>query len=113
MIKAILTDNGKELTDHFVANGERQPTGQHTFDKVHLALNIGRRMIPHPQTSGRVERSSGRISQIVKSTYFRSAEAMITTLEHYNQVHNHQIVQRNLRHLTPVKAMKRWCKVVG
>ncbi len=33
---------------------------------------------------------------------------MITTLEHYNQVYNHQIVQRNLGHLTPVKAMKRW-----
>ncbi len=35
---------------------------------------------------------------------------MITALEHYNQVYNHQIVQRNLGHLTPVKAIKQWYK---
>ncbi|MEO5344272.1 MAG: DDE-type integrase/transposase/recombinase, partial [Gammaproteobacteria bacterium SHHR-1] len=33
-IKTILTDNGKEFTDRFVANGEREPTGSHLFDQV-------------------------------------------------------------------------------
>ncbi|PID49897.1 MAG: hypothetical protein CR991_04230 [Proteobacteria bacterium] len=86
VVKTILTDKGKEFTDRFIANGERQPTDKHAFDKTYLELSIEHRLIPpkHPQTHGRVERFNGRISQMVKSTYFRSAEAMITTLEHYN-----------------------------
>ena len=30
-IQKLLTDNGKEFTDRFTAQGEREPTGQHTF----------------------------------------------------------------------------------
>lgn len=112
LIKTILTDNGKEFTDRFTATGEREPTGKHTFDKACLGLSIEHRLIPpkHPQTNGMVERFNGRISHIMKSTHFRSAEEMITTLERYNKVYNHHIVQRNLGHLTPVKAMKNWYK---
>ncbi len=43
--KAIFTDKGKKFTDRFIANGERRPTGQHTFDKARLALNIEHRPI--------------------------------------------------------------------
>lgn len=57
-----------------------------------------------------VERFNGRISTIVKSTYFRSAEERVATLERYNKVYNHHIVQRNLGLLTPIKAMKTWQK---
>ena len=31
-IEKILTDNGKEFTDRFTAQGEREPTGNHLFD---------------------------------------------------------------------------------
>lgn len=111
-IKTLLTDNGKEFTDRFIATGEREPTGKHAFDKACLKLTIEHRLIPpkHPQTNGMVERFNGRISAIVKSTYFRSAEEMIATLERYNKVYNHHIIQRNLEHMTPIKAMKVWQK---
>jgi DNA-binding transcriptional regulator YiaG len=52
-IKTILTDNGKEFTDRFTANGEREPTGQHLFDQACTKLTINHRLIPpkHHQTN--------------------------------------------------------------
>lgn len=49
-IQTILTDNGKEFTDRFIANGERKPTGKHAFDKVCTTHDIDHRLIPpkHP-----------------------------------------------------------------
>lgn len=110
IIKTILTDNGKEFTDRFIANGEREPTGNHVFDKACQALTVEHRLIPpkHPQTNGMVERFNGRISHIVKSTYFSTLEEMQHTLEKYLVIYNHHIVQRNLGHLTPIQMMKKW-----
>jgi transposase InsO family protein len=109
-IQTILTDNGKEFTDRFTANGEREPTGNHAFDKVCTDFGIEHRLIPprHPQTNGMVERFNGRISHVVKSTRFANADEMKTTLTQYLELYNHHIVQRNLGHLTPVKALKEW-----
>jgi hypothetical protein len=109
-IQTILTDNGKEFTDRFIANGEREPTGRHAFDKACKTHEINHRLIPpkHPQTNGMVERFNGRISHILKSTYFTSATELISTLERYMKIYNHHIVQRNLDHLTPVKILKKW-----
>ena len=109
-IKTVLTDNGKEFTDRFTVNGEREPTGNHPFDKTCNTLTIEHRLIPpkHPQTNGMVERFNGRISYVVKSTYFASAEDMKKTLAKYKLIYNHHIVQRNLGHLTPVQMMKKW-----
>jgi transposase-like protein len=110
VIRTILTDNGKEFTDRFTVNGEREPTGNHAFDKACSGLDIEHRLIPpkHPQTNGMVERFNGRISLLVKTTYFNNAEEMITTLEHYAKLYNQHIVQRNLGHSTPVQTMKEW-----
>ena len=109
-IKIILTDNGKEFTDRFTANGEREPTGNHAFDKACAGLSIEHRLIPpkHPQTNGMVERFNGRISHLVKTTYFANAEEMTTTLGHYVKLYNQHIVQRNLGHSTPVQTLKEW-----
>lgn len=109
-IKTILTDNGKEFTDRFTANGEREPTGKHAFDKACSSLKIEHRLIPpkHPQTNGMVERFNGRISQVVKTTYFANSEEMIATFNQYMKTYNHHIVQRNLGHLTPIQTMKKW-----
>lgn len=109
-IKTILTDNGKEFTDRFTANGEREPTGAHAFDQTCAELTIEHRLIPpkHPQTNGMVERFNGRVSQLVKTTRFVDAEDMSTILQQYLKTYNHHIVQRNLDHLTPIKAMKKW-----
>ena len=55
-----------------------------------------------------VERFNGRISLLVKTTYFNNAEEMTTTLEHYATLYNQHIVQRNLGHSTPVQTLKEW-----
>jgi transposase InsO family protein len=110
IIQTILTDNGKEFTDRFTPNGEREPTGNHAFDKVCAGFGIEHRLIPpkHPQTNGMVERFNGRISHVVKSTRFANADEMKATLLQYLELYNHHVVQRNLGHLTPVKALKGW-----
>ena len=112
VITIVLTDNGKEFTDRFIANGEREPTGNHGFDQACAELSIKHRLIPpkHPQTNGMVERFNGRISHIVKSTYFAEIGEMQDTLRAYLKLYNHHIVQRNLKHLTPIQAMKNWRK---
>ena len=109
-IKIILTDNGKEFTDRFTANGEREPTGNHAFDQACAELNIEHRLIPpkHPQTNGMVERFNGRIAQLVNTTYFANAQEMTTTLEHYRTLYNQHIIQRNLGHSTPLQTLKEW-----
>ena len=112
IIKTLLTDNGKELTDRFSTQGEREPTGNQVFEKMCVELNIEHRLIPpkHPQTNGMVERFNGRIAQVIKSTYFACTEEMETTLKRYLMVYNHHVIQRNLGHLTPVQQMKYWQK---
>ena len=72
VIAKILTDNGKEFTDRFCATGQRQPTGNHLFDKVCAAHNIEHRLIKprHPQTNGMVERFNGKIEDILGQTRF-------------------------------------------
>ena len=111
-IKTLLTDNGKEFTDRYSTQGEREPTGHHVFDKMCTELSIDHRLIPpkHPQTNGMVERFNGRISQIVKSTHFACAQEMEATLKRYLTVYNHHLIQRNLGHLTPIQRMKQWQK---
>ena len=62
----------------------------------------------HPQTNGMVERFNGRISEVVKQTFFTSAAQLEDTLTAYLQVYNNQIPQRALNHKTPMQALKYW-----
>lgn len=109
-ITKVLTDNGKEFTDRFVATGERKPTGNHLFDQLCAAEGIEHRLIPprHPQTNGMVERFNGRISDILRSTHIPSSADMKTILKNYERVYNHDIPQKNLNYKTPVQALKEW-----
>jgi len=111
-IRTILTDNGKEFTDRFTANGEREPTGKHAFDQVCSEHSIEHRLIKpkHPQTNGMVERFNGRIAHLLKTTRFAHADEMIDTLAKYQKIYNHHLIQRNLGHITPVQALKTWYK---
>jgi len=43
-ITKLLTDNGKEFTDRFCATGQRQPTGNHPFDRVCGSHDIEHRL---------------------------------------------------------------------
>ena len=109
-IEKILTDNGKEFTDRFTAQGERAPTGHHPFDQACQAIGAEHRLIPpgHPQTNGMVERFNGRVADILKATRFRTAAELSTALGHYQRLYNEQIPQRALGHLCPVQALRAW-----
>lgn len=105
-IEMILTDNGKEFTDRFTAQGEREPTGRHPFDRACRELGAEHRLIApgQPQTNGMVERFNGRIAELLRSTRFQSA----TALAHYLQLYNGQIPQRALGHRCPLQALQEW-----
>jgi hypothetical protein len=109
-IEKILTDNGKEFTDRFTAQGEREPTGRHLFDQACAEQGIEHRLIPpgRPQTNGMVERFNGRIADLLRSTRFQSAAELTTALDHYLKLYNGQIPQRALGHLCPIQALKAW-----
>jgi transposase InsO family protein len=111
-IEKILTDNGKEFTDRFTAQGEREPTGKHPFDQACSTIGAEHRLIPprHPQTNGMVERFNGRIAELLRSTHFRSAGELATAMDHYLKLYNGQIPQRALGHLCPLQALKAWQK---
>ena len=104
---------GKEFTDRFTPNGEREPTGNHDVDKACQAAGIEHRLIKpaHPQTNGMVERFNGRISDILKTTHFDSSEELSITLHRYMKIYNHHIPQKNIGHLTPIQKLKEWQKI--
>lgn len=80
------------------------------FDRLCKQLGIKHCLIPprHPQTNGMLERSNGRISDIVNQTRFGSAAELETTLGNYVKIYNHSIPQRALQHKTPIQALKEW-----
>jgi transposase InsO family protein len=107
---SVLTDNGKEFSDRFCATGQREPTGNHAFDKVCSEHAIEHRLIKprHPQTNGMIERFNGRISEVLKTTRFRSGEHLSDTLIRYVKLYNQHIPQRALKHSTPIECLKNW-----
>jgi transposase-like protein len=110
-IEKILTDNGTQFTDRFTSK-QKQPTGNHAFDKECAQQGIEHRLIPprHPQTNGMAERFNGRISELVQQTRFASAAELEKTLYAYLKVYNHHIPQKALNHQTPIQALKIWQK---
>ena len=118
IIVKVLTDtcpehsrrDGKEFTDRFAPGGERTPTGTHEFDQVCAQNGIEHRLSPpyHPQTNGMVERFNGRISEVLATTRFDSAENLEQTLKRYERIYNQQIPQKALGHIAPIQAMKNW-----
>jgi transposase InsO family protein len=108
-ITKLLTDNGSQFTDRFTSKN-KQPTGNHVFDKQCKSLNIEHRLSPpaHPQTNGMVERFNGRISEVVEQTRFGSGAELEATLDNYMFTYNHHIPQRALGHLSPIDALKSW-----
>ncbi|ADC62730.1 IS481 family transposase [Allochromatium vinosum] len=109
-ITRVLTDNGKAFTDRFCATGEREPTGRHRFDQVCSANTIEHRLIQlrTPQTNGLIERFNGRISEVLTTSRFDSAESLAQTIERSVQVYNQHIPQKALGHIAPIQALKDW-----
>jgi transposase InsO family protein len=103
-----LTDNGKEFTDRFIPNGEREPTGNNLFDQECNAHGI-----KQPQTNGMVKRFNGRISCILKTTRFNSADHLNQTLINYMKVYNYSIPQKSTRAYHPYCCTKGVAKRVA
>jgi transposase InsO family protein len=108
-IRKILTDNGTQFTDRFTSK-EKQPLGEHVFDKACKKHDIEHRLIPprHPQTNGMVERFNGRISEVLKQTRFTCAAELESTLLAYVVIYNNHIPQKALKHLSPIQVMQNW-----
>ncbi|HHE33295.1 MAG TPA: IS481 family transposase, partial [Chlorobaculum parvum] len=96
----------------FDVNGERKPTGTHTFDVACQTHQIEHRLIKprHPQTNGMVERFNGRIEEILKQTKFAHSKELATTIEHYAKLYNARIPQKMLGHRTPLDTLRAWRK---
>jgi transposase InsO family protein len=121
-IVKLLTDNGKEFTDRLftkstatVGDGtprRREPSGNHEFDQLCTELGIEHRLTAPrtPQTNGMVERFNGRISEVLNTHRFHSAEDLEHTLLRYVAVYNHYLPQSALKSQTPMQTMKSWYK---
>ena len=109
-ISKLLTDNGKEFTDRLFASKEREPSGNHEFDRLCQELGIEHRLTKPrtPRTNGMVERFNGRIADVLKTHRFNSREDMQQTLQRYVALYNHQLPQSALGSKTPMQAMKQW-----
>ena len=109
-ISKVLTDNGKEFTDRFCATGQREPTGEHLFDRQCAEHDIEHRLIKPrtPRTNGMVERFNGRVAEVIDQTRFTSSFQLKETLMRYLRIYNHHIPQKNLGHITPTEALKNW-----
>ena len=109
-IQSILTDNGKEFTDRLLGGRSRQPTGEHEFDQLCQALGIGHRLTKPrtPQTNSMVERFNGRLSQVLRSHHFNSAEDLHKTLHRFVWLYNHHLPQKAQGYEAPVQALKSW-----
>ena len=82
-IRTILTDNGKEFTDHLFGLCKRAATGAHEFDQLCANLEIEHRLTPpkSPQTNGMVERFNGRIEEVLQSHHFRSGDEGLAQIQ--------------------------------
>ena len=109
-ISRVLTDNGKEFTDRLFASRERKATGNHEFDQLCAELGIEHRLTAPrtPQTNGMVERFNGRISEVLKTHHFNSADDLERTLLRYVALYNHHLPQSALKSQTPMQTMKQW-----
>jgi len=109
-ISKLLTDNGKEFTDRLFAARERKATGNHEFDQLCAELGIEHRLTAPrtPQTNGMVERFNGRISEVLNTHHFNSADDLEHTLLRYVALYNHHLPQSALKSQTPMQTMKQW-----
>ena len=55
-----------------------------------------------------VKRCNGRISEVLATTRFDSAQNLEDTLTRYVRLNNHHIPQRALGHIAPVQALQDW-----
>ena len=58
-----------------------------------------------------IERFSGRVAALLKTTTFASARPLETTLFQYLHLYNQHIPQKNLGHVTPIAKLKEYYQI--
>jgi transposase InsO family protein len=116
-ITHMLTDNGLEFTDRFVAKGKKV-SGNHKFDKWCAKEEIDHRLTAPrtPKTNGMVERVNGTIKNAtVKSTTYSNLEEMTKHLFgfliFYNFERRHSSLKKELKVKTPFDAVIEWYRI--
>jgi len=116
-ITHMLTDNGLEFTDRFVAKGKKV-SGNHKFDKWCNKEDIDHRLTAPrtPKTNGMVERVNGTIKKAtVKSTTYSNVEEMTRHLfgflMFYNFDRRHSSLKKELNVKTPFDAVVEWYRI--
>jgi transposase InsO family protein len=109
-ITRVLTDNGQEFTDRLFGLRKRAATGSHDFDRLRAGLDIEHRLTPpmRPQTNGLVERSNGRIEDVLQSHHFRSSKDLEQTILRCVRLYNGQLPHAVLKGQTAIDALKDW-----
>ena len=107
-INKLLTDNGKEGAYRLFASREREPSGNHEFDRLCQELGIKHRLTKPrtPRTNGMVERFNGRVADVLKTHQFSNSEDLELTLLLYVALYNHQLPQSAIKSKTPLQTMK-------
>lgn len=90
----------------------REASGDHEFEQLCAEFDIKHRLTKprSPQMNGMVERSNGRIADVLKTNRFVSGEDLEKTIMRYIRLYNTQLPQSALACRTPVLAMKDWNK---
>ena len=116
-ITHMLTDNGLEFTDRFVAKGKKV-SGNHKFDKWCAKEDIDHRLTAPrtPKTNGMVERVNGTIKNAtVKCTTYSCLEEMTKNLFgfliFYNFERRHSSLKKELKVKTPFDAVVEWYRI--
>ncbi len=73
-----------------------------------LFVNIHTCLAPSSPDQRHGRRFNGRISKVLATTGFDSAQSLEDTLSRYVRLYNHHIPQRALGHLAPVQALQDW-----
>jgi len=113
-ISHILTDNGLEFTDRF-ARGQKQASGNHTFDKACKQAKIEHRLTAPatPKTNGMIERANGTIkAATIKASEYTNLielkEDLKRFLLYYVFNRRHGSLQKELKVRTPFEAIESW-----
>lgn len=111
-IRTVLTGNGTEFSDRLFGSRAQELGAEHAFDRLCGTLDIDHRLtrVRRLQTNGLVARFAGRLEQTPQTRRFNSAEDLHATLHRYVWLYNEHLLQKALKHVAPVQALKDWQK---
>ena len=99
--------DGQRQRVHRRAVWQPQPPA-HWRARVRSAVSGLGHWAPPDQAQDAVERFNGRLSQVLRSHHFNSAEDLEKTLHRFVWLYNQHLPQKALGHETPIQSLKKW-----